>query len=284
MQTPECHHAIERLSIYITDPQAASMNIDMVLSHMRNCSSCRASIGYLVRAAEMNQDDRFDCEKCQDRLPEYADAVETGRAITLEWRSVALHLVLCPHCAATYADITSMLDLAIGRRGVEPPTYPAPNLAFLNVTTRSPARIERKAWLLDQLGRLVVTLSDELVRAAQPLTPAVAGLKSTDRSGPMLLLSVPDAAVDLHVTITAEQVRNNPARYSAGVMVVIPSRGGWPNLEGSEVALRQGEQIIETQITDAFGKAIFAEFTKEELGQLAFEIKPAAGSSAEPSY
>ena len=275
MQTAECHTAIERLSTYIADPQAASANIAMVLSHMRNCLSCRASIGNLVRATAVNDSDQLDCQRCQDRLPEYANAVETGQSSSSRWRAVALHLVLCPHCAVAYADLTNMVDLALGRRGVEPPAYPTPSLAFLNKPAAVRPQIARTPWVLDGLGRLIVTLSHELVRAAQPLTPAVAGLKSSEQSGQLLLVSVPDAVPDLRVTIAIEPVRNNPARYTISVAVAIPSRGGWPNLDGSEVVLTRGEQTLDTQATDAFGIAIFTGFTKEELGQLGFVIKRA---------
>src|SRR5215218_8094421 len=128
MRTAECRTAIARLSTYITDPGAASADIDAALDHVRDCLDCRYSIGFLVRGSTLDQIDRLDCQRCAERLPEYVEAVVAGQATSADWRAVALHLALCPHCAAAYTELSYMVELAEGRRGVEPPTYPRPDL------------------------------------------------------------------------------------------------------------------------------------------------------------
>lgn len=90
----------------------------------------------------------------------------------------------------------------------------------------------------------------------------------------MQSLILSEAGDDLEVVISAEAMRGQPEQVLLIVEVRIPSRGGWPNLGGSSVVLHRGERSVETQLTDAFGKAIFSGISYEELDQLNFEINP----------
>jgi hypothetical protein len=78
---------------------------------------------------------------------------------------------------------------------------------------------------------------------------------------------------DLEVVISAEAVLGLAEQVMLVVEVRIPSRGGWPNLAGSSVTLHRGD-LIETQVTDAFGKAVFSNISPDELELLNFEISP----------
>ena len=60
------------------------------------------------------------------------------------------------------------------------------------------------------------------------------------------------------------------------VEVSIPSRGGWPNLADTNVTLKRDDLELETQLTDAFGKAVFEGICTDDLAHLVFEIKPRA--------
>ncbi len=122
----------------------------------------------------------------------------------------------------------------------------------------------------------MIELSTELVRALRPpsLQPALTGLKSDVSQRVICQISLKEAVKDLEVTITAEEKHSDPTCCTVIVQVNIPSRGGWPNLGGTYVTLKRGEQELETQQTDAFGKTVFEGIHTEDLGYLVFEITP----------
>jgi hypothetical protein len=160
---------------------------------------------------------------------------------------------------------------------MEPPRYPVPELSFLR-QDRSPQPIHIP-WRLDELaGRLIIEFSAELLRvlqspAYQP-ADATVGLKSKKSSRTLCQLSLKEAVKDLEVTITAEETRDDPSRCTVIVEVNIPSRGGWPNFADTEVVLKRDEQELETQLTDAFGEAVFEGIATDDLAHLVFEITP----------
>ncbi|MFQ5872673.1 MAG: hypothetical protein ACE5JL_02580 [Dehalococcoidia bacterium] len=173
--------------------------------------------------------------------------------------------------------ISDLTSLAYGERGVEPPRYPVPELTFLRPEKGGPSQSGRIPWHLDELGRLIIEFSAELVRALQPPANqiAYAAVKKSDRPSRVLCqLSLKEVNEDLEVSITAEEMRDDPTLCIVTVEVDIPSRGGWPNLAGSEVALKRGEQELETQLTDVFGEAVFEGIGIDDLAHLVFEITP----------
>lgn len=60
------------------------------------------------------------------------------------------------------------------------------------------------------------------------------------------------------------------------VEIKMPRHGGWPNLDGTQVTLRQGGKTLDIRQTDAFGKAIFRRVPINELPEISVEITPAA--------
>jgi hypothetical protein len=275
MQMTGCHRAIEQLSIYLEDPAQHPSEGDAAMRHIRACPYCERRIGHLVQALTTKEIDMLSCQECQNRLPEYFVATTTGQADDARWSLVALHLETCPHCSEEFATLADLLEMAEGRRGVEPSQYPEFNLSFLPRKATKP-RPARKPWHLDALGRLVIEFSAELVRGLQPLAYAAA-LKSGAEPGTVFFLDVADAVPDLHVSISADRTRTDPTRCTMSVEVMIPSRGGWPHLAGSQVVLKHGDLVQATQITDAFGKVVFTGIAEGDLDQLVFEIKPATG-------
>jgi hypothetical protein len=279
MRSSECRNAIERLSAYLADP-TSDAGLDAALAHLLECPECRGRTGYLVRALHTNTLDPLTCQVCEQRLPEYMAATAAGRA-GRKWRAVALHLTLCPHCAAVYADLLDLVELAEGRRGVEPPAYPEPDLAFLDPPKPRPL------WRLEQAGRLVIEFSAGLLRSLElPAGPSLAtsGLKSK-RPAPSEQPAPPDLrpftlvgeAPDRDITIAIEPATGDPARCIVTVKVDIPSRGGWPNLRGTRVAIRRGDATIDSKTTDAFGKALFEGIAAADLPHLSFVIERDAG-------
>jgi hypothetical protein len=276
MRTTECQKALEQVTAYLDDPAEHQAKAEAAMEHIETCSHCQNNLGYLTRAIATPVLDQLTCEECQKRLPEYMQTDIAGQPDLNRWRAVAPHLANCPRCAAVYADLTDMLALANRERGLEPEKYPAPRLLFLAREPASPQQVRQIPWRLDQFGRLVVELTTELVRAIQPpaFQPAYATAQKAESAALLLRLTLADALEDLAVTITAEPVRGAAALCVVITQIVIPSRGGWPNLAGSEVTLKRDQAEIGTQVTDAFGNAVFQEILTDDLARLRFEIKP----------
>jgi glutaredoxin len=262
----------------LEDPELHRADADTAIRHMEECPHCESGMGYLIRALTTDEVDRLTCQECQDLLPEYLQAEVDGQAHEAQWHPVAFHLETCPHCSAVYATLHELTELADGERGSEPPHYPVPELPFLRAESVTLAQPLRAPWRLDELGCLIIEFSAELVRALQSpaYQPAYAAarLKSDKSQRVLCQLSLKEAVEDLEVTITAEERREDPTRCTVVVEVNVPSRGGWPNLAGAKVTLKRGELELETQLTDAFGKAVFEGIGTEDLAYLVFEITP----------
>jgi hypothetical protein len=224
---------------------------------------------HFYQAWATDEEDRLTCQECQDLLPDYVQAETEGQSDAPEWRPLALHLAMCPYCSDEHAALADLLALAWGEAGVEPPGYPAPDLSFL----RAERQEGNKHWRLDELGRLIIEFSAELLRALQPptLQPAYAMTKA---QSPRTLCQFSLKTQDLEVVIAAEEQRDDPAHCTVSVEVNIPSRGGWPQLAGTEVILKHDELQLRTQRTDAFGKALFEGIVSDDLARLSFEITP----------
>jgi glutaredoxin len=276
MQTKDCLAALEHLLTYLENPNLHRAEADAAISHMRKCPHCENRVGHLIRALTTDEEDSLTCKECEDLLPDYLQAEREGQAHAPRWRAVALHLETCPHCSAEYATLSDLVALAYGERGVEPTRYPVPELSFLR-PDRPPQPIHMP-WRLDELGRLVIEFSAELLRVLQSSAyqPAYAtvGLKSKKSSRTLCQLSLKEAVKDMEVTITAEETRDDPSCCTVIVEVNIPSRGGWPKLADTEVVLKRDEQELETQLTDAFGEAVFEGIATDDLAHLVFEITP----------
>jgi glutaredoxin len=274
MDRPACRVASEQLSAYLEDPAHRRAEADAAIAHMRECPYCKGGLEQLTQALVIDEEDRLTCQECLNLLPGYFQAEPAGQAGEAAWRSVAFHIKTCPHCSEAYATLSDLSALAFGERGKEPPAYPAPDLSFLR------PKLPEIPWHLDELGRLIIELSAEVVRAFQPpfYQPAFAttGLKSGQSRGTLCQLSLKEAIKDkdMEVSITAEEMKKNTTLCAIIVEVNIPSRGGWPHLAGTEVIIRRGEMQLSTQLTDAFGKAIFKDIATGDLARLTFEIKP----------
>jgi hypothetical protein len=277
-QTSECRLAIERVWAYLEDPEGQRAALTAAISHMGACPRCESRIGHLVRALAAGEEDRLTCQECEALLPEYLQAEMEGQAGETQWHPVTLHLETCPHCAEVYAALLDLTRLADGKAGAEPPGYPVPEFPFLHSREATTPPPLKAPWRLDDLGRLVIEFSAELVRTLQSpaYQPAYAAarLKSDKSQRVLCQLSLKEAVEDLEVTITAEERRVDPTYCTVIADVNIPSRGGWPNLAGTKVTLKRGKQEMETQWTDAFGKAVFEGIRTEDLAHLVFEITP----------
>jgi hypothetical protein len=279
MQTAECRSALDQLLTYIKNPELHHGEADAAMRHIQTCPHCRQRAGYLMHGIEAGEADRLTCAECEERMPGYITAMAAGQAGEALWHTVALHVQTCPRCAATYADLTDMLAIGNHERGVEPPSYPAPRMPFARAK-RSPPRPARRTvfaqvgrsapalpWRLDQLGRLVVELSADLVSALR-VAPAAPAFAKASAQPVLIQLALADAVEDLEVTIVVRQARGAPDSCSITVQVHIPSRGGWPSMAGSEVSLHRGADELAIEVTDAFGNAVFEDVPADDFSQL----------------
>jgi hypothetical protein len=273
MQTSECRTAVDKLLLYLEDPGGHRADVDTAISHMKDCPHCQNRLGHLVQALSIEEEDRLTCRVCEELLPEYLQAEMVEEAGEARWRHVTLHLKTCPSCSEAYATLSDLMELGFGEEGEEPPYYPVPDLSFL--PKKEPPPI---LWHLDELGRLIIEFSADLLRALQPpaYQPAYAPVRAkSDQSRKTLCqISLKEAVEDLEVTITAEEAREDTVYCTVMVEVDIPSRGGWPNLADTEVTIKRSESEPETYLTDAFGKAVFTGIATDELAHLIFEINP----------
>lgn len=273
-----CQTAAERLMARWSAPTPRhTEELQAAIDHIHHCPRCEGRLGFLIRALSRDEEDPLTCTECEALLPDYVQAEQERRGGEARWQPVVAHLATCPACTAARAELVSLLDLALGARTPPPARTPAPDLAFLRPAQDEPADRTQPSWRLDELGRMIVELTDDLLAtllppARQPAY-ALAGLKS---AVPGTLFELPIQAPDagLNVTIQAETVRAAPDRCTLTVSVDIPGRGGWPHLAGTEVTLCQvnGEPCQEW--TDAYGEAVFENVPVAKLSGLVIEVLP----------
>lgn len=213
------------------------------------------------------------CPDCQADLAAFVEAELAGQPASSLYPAVAGHLATCADCAAERRDLASLLELDRQGRFEQPPRPAAFDFGYLPPRpVAAPAQPAVRPWRLEGLGRLVIQLSADLLRSLQGpgLQPAML------KGGPPAVfeLELAEGLEDLRVNIRAEPQPRQPERVDLAVSVDIPSRGGWPNLAGSTVMLRRGDDVLDEQETDAFGKVVFEDVAVDDLPALAFEIAP----------
>jgi len=225
---------------------------------------------------------------CEPHRPFISDYVETeldGQDAESLFPELAEHLEICPDCYEEYEDLRQTLDLERQGRLKKPPRPAQFDFSFLKEiqpepqprdSTEAPPKGPTKPFWWDEPGRLIIQFSAELVGTWQPPAPqlAYAPVKSDKSSRILCQLPLKEVGNDLEVEITAEEMRDDPTLCTVIVEVNIPSRGGWPNLAGTEVMLKRGELEMEAQLTDAFGEVAFEGIRIGDLAHLVFEITP----------
>lgn len=216
-----------------------------------------------------------DCRGCQDQLSAYVEADLAGNDAAAAFPTVHAHLAGCATCQRAHAELRTLLALEQSGRLVEPPVAATFDFRYLPrqaVTPQSEAQPSSQPWRLDALGRLIIKFSAELLRGLQGPALQPSYLKS-DAPQP-LTYTLTGAVDDLDLRINAEPARGDPDRYDVEVEVDVPSRGGWPNLAGSVVALYVKDEEVDRQETDAFGKALFENVPADALAGVAIMVEP----------
>lgn len=210
------------------------------------------------------------CQACRADLAAYVDAELDARAASSLFPTVAKHLASCTDCLQEYEELSNLLSLERRKLLQKPPASPAFDFGYLPSKDSTPAP---RPWRLDDLGRLIVAFSTDLLRSLQGPALQPAYLKSA--AGPTFELELAEDLDDLHVTIQAEPQAQQPDQVDLVVSVDIPSRGGWPNLAGSTVTLRRSpEELVDEQDTDPFGNVLFEDVSAQDLPSLVLTITP----------
>lgn len=208
------------------------------------------------------------CQACQADLALFVDAELNGQPAARLFPAAAEHLATCTACQQEAAELTRLLAAVRDERVVQPPLPAAFDFSYL------PRPAARPPWHFDDLGRLVIQFSADLLRSLQGPRLQPAFLKSDAGGGFELTLA--EGLDDLQVTIQADAEAEQPQLVDLTVSVDIPSRDGWPNLAGSEVTWRQGDKVMAVQRTDAFGQAILRGVPLAALAEISIAIAPAA--------
>lgn len=220
-------------------------------------------------------DDGFatpDCASCQEQLAAYVDAELAGQPAAARFPTAAAHLGQCGACQQAYHELKTLLTLERSGELAAPPVPPTFDFGYLpSRPARPAAQPAARPWRLDELGRLVIQFTADLLASLQgpALQPAL--LKSGAPAG--LRYELAGELEDMRVRIEAEPQRGDPQRMAIEVEVDIPSRGGWPHLAGTIVSLRRGDDLLDQQETDAFGKAVFEDVSAQDLPQLSFTVE-----------
>lgn len=270
METADCRMALEQLIRYIENPGQPYAAIEAATGHIKTCPHCQERLGYLVHALRDPAEDTLTCQECEDLLPEYLQAQLEAQADGPRWQPVARHLSTCPHCQAVYQELTKINALAYGGQDINlPHDYPGPDLLFLN---KKNDELATPLWQWDELGHLIIQFSADLIYSWRPLAYGTAGLKKAASSN-LGQCSV-ETNTDMQVVIMAEEQRYDPTSCVLTMQVNIPSRGGFPNLGGTTVILKRGQETLASQLTDAYGEAVFEKISLRDLPHLMFEIEP----------
>lgn len=217
------------------------------------------------------------CHTCQDRLHVYADAELEGKDAAVLFPEVKAHLNMCDRCSEDYQHLRVVLLAEREGRWVEPPVEPRFDFSALAKAARpQPAPSPRAPQSPGESRRLIIKFSASLFSLQRPLALASIPVKSTRSSKTLLELPLEEKANDLEVGIAVEERKDNAAICTIFVDVNIPSRGGWPNLDGTEVTLKRGEATLAAHPTDVFGKVVFEDIATDDLTHLVFEITPRA--------
>ncbi|MEZ4664273.1 MAG: hypothetical protein R2911_42625 [Caldilineaceae bacterium] len=221
-------------------------------------------------------------DKRNAELPESADLLYAYIEAELDELNASLmfpevHRDLADNFALqeAYGELRELLAMEREDRLIEPPVMPSFDFSYLKQQA-APAVLLQKSWNLDRVGRLVIEFTSELLQSIRPLDLQPALVKSGHGSNTdkMYHYVLKDQLKDLNVEIGVKPDPAVPGQCHVAAWVGIPSREGWPNWKNSRIEMRMGQQILQSQLTDAFGRVLFDPIDLADLPQLTFEVTP----------
>jgi hypothetical protein len=245
---------------------------------------------HLFLVTEPGDGDQMQNSPChieQYELPGYIEMELQGEDPVARYPALHAQLDVCENCRAVYEDIKELVLLEQSGDMVEPAGPAQFDFSYMQPSNLQPSQsrsalqssaqetVERVLdgvkWHLNALGQLGLQLSEELAIGPKSINMQPAFTKSIGAE--IFRVSSQDLAPDMTVTVTGSEIVHKPQHCLLAVDVEIPSRGGWPNLAGSEVVLRIDEVVVDAELTDAFGHCRFQEVNRSELSRITLRIR-----------
>lgn len=140
--------------------------------------------------------------------------------------------------------------------------------------TQSPATTYEPSWYWKKVRHLVIEFSAELLESLRAPQPQLAYTFERSNQAPagryQFALANTDEGLTIRLNVQCDHQTSD--RYQMVVETEIPSRGGWPHLANTTVNLKQADTVVQTRLTDAFGKAVFEAIAATDLAQMQVEI------------
>ncbi|NTU83952.1 MAG: hypothetical protein HGA45_32035 [Chloroflexales bacterium] len=201
------------------------------------------------------------------KLPQYVAVVLAGGDPAASYPAVAAHLVVCPACAS---ELLELIDLAVATYtdGDElPPIYPAPDLSSLS---RAEIKASHRRWRIDDLGRLLLEITDDLLAMARP-SPLFGLARADDLLYDLALPPESPDAPDLRLEIFHDDRAAPSVRLR--LSIELPGRDVF-DAAGTPVALLAlGDPPAEWwAVTDAVGTASFSGVPRQALAGMRIAV------------
>ena len=212
----------------------------------------------------------------------YIETERAGRAAAQLHPQVQSALASSAACRQAYEALKAFLQWEASAVLETPPRPLQLDLSYLPVATPAPVVVQpatvlaQLSWYWAQLGYLVVELSSEILGPLQSLQPqpTYSFARAAQGEANAYHFTLENQLADLNFRLTIE--REQPAGDQCQVIVEaeIPSRGGWPNLADTIVNLKQADTVVQSRLTDAFGRAVFPAVALSQLPALQVEVIP----------
>jgi hypothetical protein len=210
----------------------------------------------------------------------YLEAELAGRHAAQAHPQVVLALADSALWRQAYAALKEFLAWEAQGPLAQPPRPPRFDFSYLPAPTPvaepTPALQPQLSWYWAQLGYLVVDLSAAVQRLLQPppLQPAYSFVRAGQGEQNEVHFSLENQLADLNLRLTIAREPATGDQCQVMVEAEIPSRGGWPNLADTIVNLKQADMVVQSCLTDAFGKALFPAVAISQLPTLQVEVIP----------
>jgi len=209
----------------------------------------------------------------------YIEAELAGRNAAHLHPQTALALSRSPSWQQEYTTLKAFWAWEAQGPLLQPPRPPQFDFSYLPtpapVAAPAASLLPDLSWYWAQLGYLVVELSDAVARALQPAQqPAYSFRRAAQGAANAYHFTLENQLADLNLRLTIE--REQPVGDQCQVIVEaeIPSRGGWPNLADTIVNLKQADTVVQSCLTDAFGRAVFSAVAISQLPAMQVEVIP----------
>lgn len=196
----------------------------------------------------------------RDMLPEYATTEALGRTPAPLPPDIAQHLADCADCRALCDRILELTAATFDGRIAAAPPHPGPDLRFLGRAQAASSP--------PNLGRMIITLSQELLMSLAPPAAVRAGNgRQLYRYG-----LKPDAQPDLQIQIEVFRNDREPELGRLEITVEVTTRDPLDQA-ASTVILRYGD-VEQQASTDDVGRSIFEAVPLSALPGLEIEVVP----------